>query len=307
MENYYEVLGVEENATQEEIKKAFRNKSKEYHPDRGGDEEVFKKINEAYTTLSDEDKRKVYDGQKNNPFADFGFNMDGGNPFDMFSNMFGGRQEHRAPDKIVNLKVGAVDSFLGKRIEINFNRKTSCEPCKGKGGERVTCKVCNGNGYIVQRVGNAFFQNIVQTACGSCNTKGFTFSSKCKLCNGEGRVNDTQNVSINLPVGISDGQLIRAQGMGDYQDGTFGDLIFKVQVVAQDGFEKMNGDLIYNKFMTLDEFNKDEISVPHPNGDLIIKMPKIVDTSSPLKVAFKGYQNEKGDFYVKLFVKHTRL
>jgi len=307
LENYYEVLGVSESATQEEIKKAFRQKSKDTHPDRGGNEDEFKKINEAYSTLSDSEKRQRYDNQKNNPFEEFGFNMGGDNPFDIFSSMFGGRQQRRAPDRIIDLKIGAVDSFVGKKIDVSFSRKTNCSPCKGKGGNREKCSVCNGSGSVVQRVGNAFFQNIMQTPCGACSGKGYKLTNVCNICNGEGRVDELQKVSINIPVGISDGQLIRAQSMGDYSEGVFGDVIFKVSIVHQDGFEKSSGDLIYNKFLSIEELNLDEINVPHPNGDLTVKMPKTLDTSKPLKVAFKGYSNERGDFYIRLFLKHTRL
>jgi molecular chaperone DnaJ len=164
--------------------------------DRGGNEDEFKKINEAYSTLSDSEKRQRYDNQKNNPFEEFGFNMGGDNPFDIFSSMFGGRQQRRAPDRIIDLKIGAVDSFVGKKIDVSFSRKTNCSPCKGKGGNREKCSVCNGSGSVVQRVGNAFFQNIMQTPCGACSGKGYKLTNVCNICNGEGRVDELQKVSI---------------------------------------------------------------------------------------------------------------
>ncbi len=307
MENYYNVLGVSENATQEEIKKAFRNKSKEHHPDRGGNEDEFKRINEAYSAIGDEQKRAEYDNQRNNPFGNMGGNPFGGDPFDIFANMFGGRQQQRrAPDRIMDLSIGAVDSFLGNKIDINFTRKTNCGNCDGKGGERLTCNVCGGSGNIMQKVGNAFFQNIFQSPCNHCNGRGFHFKTVCGLCNGEGKVNESQKLTINTPVGISDGQMIRAGGMGDYHDGMFGDLIFKINITPQNNFEKSAGDLVYNKYMSLDEFDKDELRIPHPQGELTIKMPESIDTSKPLKVARKGYPNENGDLYVRLHVKHTR-
>ena len=156
MENYYDILGVSETATQEEIKKAFRTKSKELHPDRGGDEEQFKKVNEAYSTLSDDGKKQEYDMRRSNPFGG------GGDPFDIFANMFGQRQAQRAPDRVIDLNVGAVDSFLGKKITINFSRKKNCEPCGGQGGQKQTCGTCQGTGRITQSMGNSFFQNIFQ-------------------------------------------------------------------------------------------------------------------------------------------------
>jgi molecular chaperone DnaJ len=307
LENYYSVLGVSENATQEEIKKAFRQKSKEHHPDRGGNEEEFKKINEAYSAIGDEQKRAEYDNQRNNPFAGMGGNPFGGDPFDIFANMFGGgRQQRRAPDRVIDLQIGAIDSFLGKKIDVNFKRKKNCDPCGGQGGERENCTVCGGSGVIMQKVGNAFFQNIIQTACGSCNGRGYNFKNVCNVCHGEGRQDENMSVSINVPVGLSDGQMIKAGGMGDFANGMFGDIIFKVEIVNQDGFEKSGGDLIYTKFMSIDELNNDSIEIPHPHGAIKISLPDIVDTSVPLKVRGKGYQNERGDMYVKLHVKHKR-
>ena len=112
MENYYEILGVNETATQEEIKKAYRKKAVEHHPDKGGDEAIFKKVSEAYDTLGDENKRAQYDNQRNNPFGNFA----GGDPFDDFSSFFGNmnnqQRQRRAPDKIINVSVGVVDSYI---------------------------------------------------------------------------------------------------------------------------------------------------------------------------------------------------
>ena len=307
MENYYEILGVSENATQDEIKKAFREKSKVMHPDKGGNEEDFKKINEAYDTLGDPNKRQQYNNQKNNPFGDMG----GGNPFDMFNQMFnggfGGFQQRKAPDKIIDLNVGVVDSYLGKNLTHSFIRKTNCNTCDGKGGERVTCGTCNGTGTLTQRVGNSFFSNIIRTTCVSCSGRGFNFKETCGTCHGEGRVDEQMSVNMNLPEGISEGQFIKAQGYGDFHNGMFGDVIFRINITQQDGFEKNNGDLIYNKFLSLNDLNSEKITIPHPDGELSLNMPVDIDTSKPLRVRGKGFKNERGDLYVNLFVKHTRL
>lgn len=306
MENYYEILGVSENASQEDIKKAFRTKSKTMHPDKGGNEEDFKKINEAYDTLGDQNKRAQYDNQKNNPFA----NMGGGDPFgDMFNSFFSGfgQQQRRAPEKIVDLNVGVVDSFVGKELMTTFTRKVQCSPCKGQGGERITCNVCQGQGHIIQRMGNSFFSNLVKTVCVSCGGKGHTFKTTCNICHGDGRLDEIQNININLPIGITDGQYIKGQGYGDYFNGMYGDVIFKINIIPQDGFEKNGKDLIYNKFLSLSDLNSDTISVPHPDGELSLSMPIEIDTSKPLRVKGKGFKNEMGDLYVNLFLRHTRL
>jgi molecular chaperone DnaJ len=236
-----------------------------------------------------------------------GGNPFGGDPFDIFANMFGGgRQQRRAPDRIVDLKIGAVDSFIGKKIDVNFTRKKNCDPCGGQGGERNNCTVCGGSGFVIQKVGNAFFQNVVRTHCGSCSGRGYTLKNVCNICNGEGRQDEKMTVTLNVPIGLSDGQMIKAGGMGDFANGVFGDIIFKVEITEQDGFEKSGGDLIYTKYMSINELNNDTINVPHPHGDIKISLPETIDTNIPLKVRGKGYQNERGDMYVKLHVKHKR-
>ena len=306
MENFYDILGVNETATQDEIKKAYRKKAVESHPDKGGDEETFKKISEAYDTLGDEQKRKDYDMRNNNPFGDMG-----GDPFSSFNDFFSNMTSQRvrkAPDKIIDVQIGTVDSFLGKNIDIRFQRKNMCGSCNGQGGERVTCTTCNGTGRITQRVGNSFFSNIFQVTCNGCNGKGYNLKNVCYSCAGEGKNNEIQTINLNIPHGISDGQMIKASGYGDWHDGLFGDAIMKVQVVEQDGFEKLNDDLIYNYQMSLEDFDKDTLDIPHPSGNLNIKLPETIDTQKPLRIKGKGFRNEgMGDFYVKMFVKHKRV
>lgn len=301
MENYYNILGVSESASQEEIKKAYRKKAIESHPDKGGNEEEFKKISEAYDTLGDENKRKNYDMSKNNPFSQMG-----GDPFDIFNEMFNSqnRPQRRAPDKVVEVSIGAVDSYLGKETEISFQRKGKCEPCNGQGGERVTCGSCGGSGFIVQRAGNSFFSNIIKTPCNHCHGKGYTFKTSCHVCNGEGTKIEFKSIKVNLPHGITDGQFIKAGQMGDFYEGMYGDTIFRIKVVDQNGFEKMNDDLIYNYELSVDDLNKETLDVPHPSGTINIKLPNEIDTRKPLRIKSKGYHG--ADFYIKLFLKHKR-
>ena len=305
MENFYDILGVMETSSQDEIKRAYRKKAVESHPDKGGDEEIFKKISEAYDTLGDEQKRKDYDMRRSNPFGDIG-----GDPFssfgDFFSNM-GGPRARRAPDKIIDIQIGTIDSFLGKNIDIRFQRKNMCNSCSGQGGERITCNTCSGSGRITQTIGNSFFSNIFQVTCNTCNGKGYSLKNVCYSCAGEGKNSEMQTINLNIPHGISDGQMIKASGYGDWHDGMFGDTILKVQVVEQNGFEKLNNDLVYNYQMSLDDFNKDNLDIPHPSGNLNIKLPETIDTQKPLRIKGKGFRNEGfGDFYVKMFVKHKR-
>ena len=310
METYYNILGVNENATQEEIKKSYKKLAVQHHPDKGGNEETFKKISEAYDTLGDENKRRNYDNQKNNPFGDMGGNPFNGDPFDVFNQMFGGMggqqpRQRKAPDKIVDINVGVVDSFKAATKEIRFARKTNCNICDGKGGERLTCGTCNGEGFITKQVGNSFFSNIFRTPCGSCQGKGFNFKTVCNSCGGEGKKDEFQTINFKLPHGITDGQFIKAAGLGDYNDGIFGDVILRIHIQPQDGFEKNNDDLIYNLEMSLNDFNKETIDVPHPLGPIKINLPKEIDTSKPLRIKGKGFNG--AEFYIKLYVRHTRL
>jgi len=307
LETYYDILGVNKEASKDEIKKAFREKSKLTHPDKGGNEEEFKKINEAYNTLSDENAKAKYDNDLNNPFGDFN---QGGNPFDIFNQFFNqgfNNTRRTAPDKIVDVNVGVVDSFLGKEIEIKFDRRKKCEPCNGGGGEKDKCIVCGGTGQITQRVGNSFFSNVIRTSCNVCNGTGFTYKVKCGTCNGQTTVGDTVTLKVKLPVGISENQFIKAQGYGDFSNGVYGNAVLRINIVEQNGFEKNGSDLVYNYTMTIKDINNESISVPYPTGDIIINLPREIDTSKPLRVKGKGFVNENGDFYIKLNFKHTRL
>ena len=307
METYYDILGVSKEASKDEIKKAFREKSKLTHPDKGGNEEDFKKINEAYNTLSDENLKSKYDNDLNNPFG--GFNS-GGDPFDMFSQFFNqgfNNARRAAPDKIVDVNVGVIDAFLGKEIEIKFDRRKKCEPCNGGGGEKDKCIVCGGTGQITTRVGNSFFSNVIRTSCNVCNGLGFTYKAKCNTCHGQTTLNDIITLKVKLPVGISENQFIKAQGYGDFSNGVYGNAVLRINIVEQNGFEKNGSDLVYNYTMTIKDINNESINVPYPTGDVTINLPREIDTSKPLRVKGKGFINENGDFYIKLNFKHTRL
>lgn len=299
-DNFYTVLGVNENATQDEIKKAYRKLAVEHHPDKGGSEDNFKKISEAYDTLGDENKRKMYDSKKQNPFGG------GFNPFeDLFGNQFYTSRKRGVPDKIIEMNIGAVDSFLAGDRVITYNRELQCNDCNGSGGDRTTCHVCNGQGFHVHKIGNSMFSQMVRQACNNCKGSGFLYSKTCLSCNGKTTKTVLESIKIKLPHGIDDGQFLKLQGKGDYIDGMYGNLVIRVKSVPQNNFEKIGDDLIYNSYLNKEELEKDNIEVPHPLGNISIKLPDIFDTSKPLRVRGKGYHNS-GDMFVKLFVKFKR-
>jgi molecular chaperone DnaJ len=300
--NYYDVLGVQENADQDTIKKAYRSLAKKHHPDKGGNDETFKKVSEAYDVLGDDNKRQHYDNQRKNPFGDMG---SGFNPFGDMFNMFGGQQKRRgAPEKVIDIMVTTIESYLGSDKEILYKRKHMCGDCNGSGGERNHCNVCNGSGVVVQKMSNGMMVQMIQTVCNHCNGKGFVYIKTCNTCRGNCSVEKNENIKIKLPHGIDDGQFLRLQGKGDFHNGIYGNLVVRIKVTPENNFEKFGNDLIYNKFLNLDDIKKESFILPHPNGELSVKFPLIFDSSVPLRVKSKGFNG--GELYIKLFVKFTR-
>ena len=306
-ESYYDILGVSDAATQDEIKKAYRKKAVEHHPDKGGDEQLFKKISEAYDTIGDEGKRRQYDAQKNNPFGGGG----GFNPFEDFFSQFGGRQQRQqrpqAPDKVINMDVTVIESYLGVEKTINYSRKHACNTCNGSGGDRATCSRCQGQGFITVRMGNGMFIQMVQQACDVCHGQGSMLTRRCGSCNGQGTRSEMESVSFKLPYGTDNGQFYRMNDLGDYHNGVYGNLVIKVNLMNTDNFEKMGNDLVYNSFLNLEDLKKNSVGVPHPDGEIRVNFPLEFDSSKPLRVKSKGFKNGgQGDLYVKLFVKFKR-
>jgi molecular chaperone DnaJ len=302
MKNFYNILGVNENATQDDIKKAYRKLAVEHHPDKGGDEEIFKEISEAFDTLGDQSKRQDYDNQRTNPFTN---NSGGFNPFgDFFSGMY--RQRKRSvPDKIVKVNVGAVESYLGVDKTISYTIKDKCNSCDGKGGERVTCTSCNGEGFTIIRMGSGLFTQIVRQVCNSCNGVGYTLKNKCGTCHGNTTIEKPETIKIKIPSGVDNGQFLKVQGKGDYSNGYYGNLVLQINMVSENNFEKDGENLIYHAIFGVNDLTRETYEVPHPSGNLSIKLPKTFDTSKPLRVRGKGYGGV-GDLYLNLVVKFDR-
>lgn len=299
-DNFYSVLGVSENATQEEIKKAYRKLAVEHHPDKGGSEEEFKRISQAYDTLNDDNKRRQYDSQKNNPFGG------GFNPFeDLFGQAFYTQRKRAVPDKVIDMTIGAVDSFLGGDRVFTYNREMQCNDCSGSGGDKNTCSVCKGQGFTVHTIGGSMFNQVIRQACNNCRGTGFNYSRVCGTCHGKTTKTQTETLKIKVPHGLDDGQFLKLQGKGDFHDGMYGNLVVRVKCSPQNNFEKSGDDLVYNAYLNKEDLDKESIEVPHPLGTISVKLPEIFDTSKPLRVKTKGYHNV-GDLFVKLFVKFKR-
>ena len=309
MNNYYETLGVSKDANQDEIKKAYRKLSKQYHPDvnpEGG--EKFKDISVAYDTIGDETKRAQYDNKLNNPFGGNGgmsyedifnqmFGNQGGNPFE--------QRRKSAPDKIIKVQVSPLESFKGVDKVIRYMKDNHCDVCSGSGGEQQKCGTCGGAGFQIKTFGTGFMVQQIRTACQTCAGRGYTLVHRCFSCDGKGVKSTTHEVTVKLPVGIDDGQYLKLASLGDFRNGEYGDLVIQISMVSQDGFEKMNNDLIYNLFLNLQEIQADKFTIPHPNGELVINAFPIFDSSKPLRLKGKGFND--GDMYVKLNVKFNRV
>lgn len=304
IDNYYEILGVEENATQEDIKKKYRKLAKENHPDAGGNEELFKKISTAYDVLGDDQKRRKYDEEKRNPFGNqHNFN-------DIFGSMFGNRQntaQRPVHTSNITVTIGTLNSYKGGKHNLSYRRQSACDPCKGTGGDKTVCNFCGGSGNTVKQFGNGSFFQLMQVPCETCQGKGYFMVNPCFLCNGNGTKTEMKNLDISLPHGVDNGQFLRLNGMGDFRNGTYGDLIVRIDLKPQDGFNKLGNHLVYDAFMSLEDLNSGNITIPHPDGELNVKLPKNIDTSIPLRVKSKGFKLESvGDLIINQYVKYQR-
>ena len=303
MKDFYSILGLNDKATEEEIKKTYRQLAKEYHPDRNPDgAEKFKEISEAYETISDPKKKSDYDNRKNNPFSNMG---GGGNPFDIFSQMFGGRggQRHqrRGSDKMVNIAITIAESYLAMEKVVDYTRNVKCDPCSGTGGDKEQCNRCGGRGQIIFKTGTGFFGQVVAQTCDQCQGRGVTFKNVCQTCKGATSIPKAEKIQIKIPHGLDDGELLRVQNMGDFQEGGYGDLIVRVSLGQGEAMRKEGDNLFYDMVLTLDELKKGEFDIAHPEGKLTIKLPNTLTTQTPLRVKGKGFKrNSLGDFYLNI-------
>ncbi len=270
--DYYQVLGVEKDATQKDIKKAFHRKARELHPDvnKADDaEERFKELNEAYDVLGDEKKRSNYDrfGTAGGPggfgggggyqYVDMedifgGFSMD-----DIFSTFFGGaaagggaatvRKEGR--DMGIGLRITLEEAAAGAQKEVVYDRLAPCDECGGDGlgsdGKVVTCPTCGGAGRVVSTQNTLFGQMQTQRTCPDCRGMGQTIENPCPECEGQGRAPDRERITVDVPAGVRDGQNLRVTGYGEagMNGAEPGNLIITVRIADHDRFVRDGDDL----------------------------------------------------------------
>jgi len=326
--DYYTILGVEKNATNDDIKKAFRKLAQKYHPDKkGGDESKFKEVNEAYQILSNEKKRSEYDtyGQTfkggNQGFGGFDFSgaeFDFGNLGDIFGDFFSGgaqrgaERRRRGRDITTEIEISFQESILGVDRSMLLEKTTTCNACSGTGAENKddmeTCSTCNGKGKIHETRQSVFgvFTNV--KTCDRCLGQGKVPKNPCKACKGNGVTKGQQEITIKIPAGIADGEMVRLRGVGEaIHSGESGDLYVRVYVKKHPIFTRQGKDI----YMRLDIKLTDALlgatyTIPTPAGkNLEIKVPAGISPEEILRVAGRGVplRGGKGDLMIKIHIK----
>ena len=337
----YEILGVSKNASDDEIKKAYRKLAHKYHPDKiGGDAEKFKEINAAYQVLSDKSKRAQYDqyGQTfensggggqgfGGGFGGFDFNGQGfnfGEGFeDIFSDIFGGgfggsrgrtRDTRKAGNDIqIDVEIDFAEMVNGAKREINLRRLTKCDVCQGNGGEpgskEETCPTCKGSGQI-RRVTRSIFGSFEQvTTCSNCHGTGKTFSRTCHKCHGEGRVKENQTIRVDIPAGIDHGQTISVQGQGEAGEkgSKSGDLYITVHVKPNSKFSREGNNIVSEEHISFSQATLGaKIEIQTIGGKLNMKIPAGTQSGEFFRIKGEGIphlgRSLRGDQLVKIIV-----
>ena len=301
--DYYEILGVSAQATEAELKKAFRALAMQYHPDRNAGnkeaEERFKQINEAYAILSDPDKRAHYDRFGTAPGAGAGgFDSGFGSLFeDIFENFLGGRgggrrsRATRGEDLQYELKITLEEAAAGLESKVQIPRLETCETCRGTGAEagtrRVACEACGGRGEV--RMSHGFLT--VARPCPKCQGEGQINKSPCKTCRGEGRQRAEHTLSIKIPPGIDDGMQLRlsGEGAGGLNGGPPGDLYVLVRIREHSMFARNGADLYCDLPVSFPQLALGaELEVPVLGGRATLKVPAGSQPGQIVRLRGKG-------------------
>jgi molecular chaperone DnaJ len=332
--DYYKILGVEKNVSAEEIKKAFRKKAHEYHPDKaGGNEEKFKEVSEAYHVLNNPEKRKQYDqfgttfegagGFGNGAgWADFvrqaGFGNTGGfsgginidDLGDLFGDFFGGGfgrssartgRHSKGADMEIQLSISLLEAVFGVSKTISLNKEVVCDKCRGNGAEPGSkineCKKCHGSGQITSTSQTFFGAFRSVSACGDCGGEGKVPEKKCSACHGFGKVKGKEKIKINIPAGIKSGETMRLSGSGGAGEKgqPSGDLYVVIEVLPDPQFKRAGDDLFTKKTIKLTQaILGDKVKVKTLDGEVNLKIPAGSYSGKQFVIYDKGSHKLRG-------------
>lgn len=330
--NYYDILGIDKKATQEDVKKAFRKLAQKHHPDKGGDEATFKAITEAYSTLSDDKKRREYDsygqtfaggaGPGGFDPSQFTGGFNGSVEFDIsdlfgeFGDMFGGsrggRRVRRGRDISIDVEVTFKESILGTKRSMLIQKIGKCDTCDGSGAKPGTsmdsCTTCSGAGKIHETRNSPLGAFTSVRTCPSCEGAGKVPKERCKDCAGHGILRKEEEVKLDIPVGLDNGEMIRMPGRGEaVKGGVPGDLYVKVHVKPHAQFRKEGANIIMNlpvKFT--DALLGTTVSITTiDDKSLEVKVPAMSKTEETLRLRGKGVaypEGGAGDLLIRISV-----
>ncbi|MBQ9763014.1 MAG: molecular chaperone DnaJ [Phascolarctobacterium sp.] len=338
--DYYEVLGVSKTATQDELKKAYRKLARKYHPDLNKDNaeaaEKFKECNEAYSVLSDEQKRAQYDQFGHAAFENGGMGGGGGfggaggfggfggsgmeDIFDMFFGGQGGRGGSRAKagpqrgaDLRFDLEISFEEAAFGMEKEINLYRDEVCDHCHGEGaepGSKVeTCPECNGSGYVRFTQNTMFGQMVNERPCSRCKGEGKIISEPCRECHGKGTVKRNKKLKVKIPAGVDNGSRLRVSGEGEAgaKGGPSGDLYVYLYVKPHKFFERDGTTVLCEVPINIVQATLGaDIKVPTLDGQVTMKVPEGTQPGKVMRIKGKGIPSlrngSRGDQLVRIKV-----
>ncbi len=325
--DYYEILGVEKNASKEELKKAYKQLALKHHPDKGGDQEKFKELSAAYAALSDDAKRAQYDQfgheafdqrySQEDIFRNFDFDIFRdiqGNGLDSIFDMFFGRTHSRrqGSDLRYDLQLSFEEAALGCKKEISFERESPCSECKGTGAERdglVTCSYCKGQGQVRHQTRTPF--GIIQqvATCSKCHGQGQEIKKPCKACRGRRILSKKESVSVSIPAGVDNGNQIRLRDLGEISpDGHAGDLYVVTHVLPHKYFKREGEDIYLELALTFSQLSLGtKIGVSTLYGEEKLKIPEGTQINTVFELKGHGIKKlngfGKGNQYVVATIK----
>ena len=322
MSDLYNILGVDRNANEEQIKKAYRKKAMEFHPDRNpGNPEAevkFKEAAEAYDTLSDPNKKSNYDrfGSGGNPFGGgHGHGFDMNDIFSQFGDIFGGafnrtqKRQSKGTDLRIKVTLNIQDILNGCDKKLKYKRHDKCNSCNGKGGENVTnCGSCNGRGSRIISQITPFGEMQQEVNCQDCRATGKVVKDKCGQCNGEGTKVTDQVVDVTIPAGVSNGMQLNMQSYGNHtRDGIPGDLFIIIEEEINNSYKRENNNIIIDKTISvIDAIIGSNIKVETPHGEISLNIEPGTEHGKVSKINGKGIPDINyglGDLYIRLSIK----